>query len=141
MSAPHAKVPKTPTAPARRPSGFPLGWYRYRNYTLFAATCIPMAFAALELLHGVAALGRSEEAWNAWLATLANPSTRVVNLVCLAFAVYFSFRFGWVGRKIAAGRIGPVPKPPLPLFILGAAPLGGFVTLWLVLLVILGGFV
>ena len=141
MSAAHSKAPKTPTAPARKPSGFPLGWYRYRNYTLFAATCIPMAIAALELLLGVAALGKSEEAWNAWLASLANGPTRALNFVCLIFAIYFAFRFGWVGRKIAAGRIGPIPKPPAPMFIVGVAPLGGFVTLWLVLLVILGGFV
>lgn len=140
MSATHPKVPKTPTAPARRPSGFPLGWYRYRNYTLFAATCIPMAIAALELLLGVAALGKSEDAWRAWLASLASPPMRAINLVCLLFSIYFAFRFGWVGRKIAAGRIGPIPRPPLPMPILGIAPLGGFVTLWLVLLVILGGF-
>ena len=141
MSAAHTKAAKTPTAPARRPSGFPLGWYRYRNYLLMGASAIPMAIAALELLLGVAALGKSEEAWNAWLESLSSGPMRALNLVCLAFAIYFAFRFGWVGRKIAAGRIGPVPKPPLPLFILGVAPLGGFVTLWLVLLVILGGFV
>jgi hypothetical protein len=141
MSGSHAKAPKTPTFPARKPSGFPLGWYRYRNYTLFALTCIPMAIAALELLQGVAALGRGEAAWSAWLASLAGGPVRALNILCLLFTIYFAFRFGWVGRKIAAGRIGPVPKPPLPLAVLGIAPLGGFVTLWLVLLVILGGFV
>ncbi len=141
MSTAQAKTPKTPTAPARKPSGFPLGWYRYRNYTLFAATCIPMAFAAVELLLGVAALGQGEEAWTAWLSTLSAPGLRALNVICLLFAIYFAFRFGWVGRKIAAGRIGPVPKPPLPMPILGLAPLGGFVTLWLVLLVVLGGFI
>jgi len=99
-----------------------------------------MAIAALELLLGVAALGKSEDAWRAWLASLASPPMRAINLVCLLFSIYFAFRFGWVGRKIAAGRIGPIPRPPLPMPILGIAPLGGFVTLWLVLLVILGGF-
>ena len=141
MTAAHAKAAKTPTAPARKPAGFPLGFYRYRNYTVFAATCIPMAVATLELLGGVFALGRSEEAWNAWLASLATGSMRALNIVCLLFSIYFAFRFGWVGRKIAAGRIGPLPKPPLPLPIIGLAPLGGFVTLWLILFVILGGFV
>lgn len=141
MSAAHTRVEKTPTAPARKPSGFPLGWYRYRNYTIFAATCIPMGVATFELLAGVGALGRGEEAWNAWLASLAAGPVRALNIVCLLFSIYFAFRFGWVGRKIAAGRIGPIPKPPAPMPILGIAPLGGFVTLWLILFVILGGFV
>jgi fumarate reductase subunit C len=141
MSTSPTGAPKTPTAPARKPAGFPLGWYRYRNYTVFAATCIPMAIAAVELLFGVRALGKSEEAWNVWLASLAAPPLRTLNVICLVFAIFFAFRFGWVGRKIAAGRIGPIPKPPLPMAILGIAPLGGFVTLWLVLLVILGGFI
>jgi fumarate reductase subunit C len=141
MSAANARTPRTPTSPARKPAGFPLGWYRYRNYTVFAATCIPMAVAAFELLHGVSALGKGEEAWNAWRASLATGPVRALNVVCLLFALYFSFRFGWVGRKIAAGRIGPVPKPPLPMAILGIAPLGGFVTLWLVLFIVLGGFI
>ncbi len=60
-------------------------------------------------------------------------------LVVLVDTLYFAFRFGWVGRKIAAGRIGPIPGPPLPLAILGLAPLGGFVTLWLVVLLVIGG--
>jgi len=141
MSAKHFGPPKTPCAPARKPSGFPLGWYRYRNYTIFAATCIPMAIAAVELIVGIRALGKGEAAWDAWLASLATGPMRALNIVCLLFAIYFAFRFGWVGRKIAAGRIGPVPKPPLPMPILGVAPLGGFATLWLILFIILGGFV
>lgn len=141
MSAAHAPAQKTPTAPARKPSGFPLGWYRYRNYTLFAATCIPMAIAAVELIVGLAALGRGEEAWKAWLASLASGPLRALNIVCLLFSLYFAFRFGWVGRKIAVGRIGPIPGPPLPMPILGVAPLGGFVTLWLILFLVIGGFI
>ena len=45
MSTAHATVPKTPTAPARAPSGFPFAFYRYRNYTIFAFTSIPMAIS------------------------------------------------------------------------------------------------
>jgi hypothetical protein len=63
----------------------------------------------------------------------------VLSTLVLLVTLYFAFRFGWVGRKIGAGRVGPVPPPPLPLAILGAAPLGGFVTLWLILLAILAG--
>ena len=63
-----------------------------------------------------------------------------MHLVCLAFTLYFAIRFAWIGRKLGAGRIGPIPAAPLPLPILGVAPIGGFVTLWIVLLVILGGW-
>ena len=121
MSHAQTKTSSTPTAPALKPSGFPLGWRRYRSYTLFAFTCIPMAISGVLLLQGVSALGQGEQAWAAWLAGLASPG------------------IGWVGRKIAAGRIGPIPAPGLPMPILGVAPIGGFVTLWLVLLLILGG--
>ena len=140
MSAAHVTAPKTPTAPARKPSGFPFGFYRYRNYTIFAFTAIPMAISLACLVIGVRALGQGEEAWQAWLARQSTSAFRVVHLLCLAFTLYFAIRFGWVGRKIGAGRIGPIPPPPLPLPILGIAPIGGFVTLWIVLLVILGGW-
>jgi len=140
VSAAHATAPKTPTAPARKPSGFPLGFYRYRNYTIFAFTSIPMAISLACLVIGVGALGQGEEAWQAWLARQATPAFRAVHLFCLAFTLYFAIRFGWVGRKIGAGRIGPLPPPPLPLPLLGIAPIGGFVTVWLVLVVILGGW-
>jgi TRAP-type C4-dicarboxylate transport system permease small subunit len=62
-----------------------------------------------------------------------------LSVVCLLFTLYFAIRFFWVGRKIAAGRIGPIPGPPLPMPILGVAPIGGAVTLWLILLAILVG--
>jgi hypothetical protein len=53
MSRAQITTPSTPTAPARKPSGFPLGWRRYRSYTLFAFTCIPMAISSVLLLQGV----------------------------------------------------------------------------------------
>ncbi len=140
MSAHAARAPKTPTAPARAPSGFPFAFYRYRNYTIFAFTAIPMAVSLAFLVRGVAALGAGEDAWQAWLAAQSASGLTWLHLVCLLFTLYFAIRFGWVGRKIGAGRIGPVPSPPLPMPLLGVAPIGGFFTLWLVLLIILGGW-
>lgn len=139
MSAQAATPSKTRTAPARPPSGFPFGFYRYRNYVLFAATSVFMALAGVGLLEALYALGRGEEAWKAFLARMAQPHNLVLSFVVLGFTLYFALRFAWVGRKIGAGRIGPVPRPPAPLPILGVAPIGGFVTLWLILLAILGG--
>jgi hypothetical protein len=139
VSAP-AVAQKTRTAAARKPDGFPMGFYRYRNYTLFAFTSIPMAISIAFLVAGVRALGAGEEAWRAWLVAQGTPGMRALHLICFAFTLYFVIRFAWVGRKIGVGRIGPIPGPPLPLPLLGIAPIGGFVTLWLVLLVILGGW-
>ena len=130
---------KTPVSAARKPDGFPLGWRRYRSYTLFAFTSVPIMVSAVGLLEGVHALAQGEDAWKAWLAALRQPHWLALSSFCLAFVLYFAIRFGWVGRKIGAGRIGPLPRPPLPLPLLGIAPIGGFVTVWLVLLVILGG--
>jgi hypothetical protein len=140
VSTATASAPKSRTAPARKPDGFPMGFYRYRNYTIFAFTSIPMAVSLALLVAGIRALGHGEEAWKAWLAAQATPGMRTLHLICLGFTLYFAIRFGWVGRKIGAGRIGPIPRPPAPLPLLGVAPIGGFVTLWLVLLVILGGW-
>ncbi|HXZ86784.1 MAG TPA: hypothetical protein VEI82_14980 [Myxococcota bacterium] len=139
MSAHAPAAEKTRTAAARPPSGFPFGFYRYRNYVLFAATSVFMALGCVGLLEGLHALGQGPEAWNAWLARMARPFDLALSLVVLAFTLYFAIRFGWVGRKIGAGRIGPVPRPPLPMPVLGVAPIGGFITLWLILLAILGG--
>ncbi len=139
MSGHAPTASKTRTAPPRPPSGFPLGFYRYRNYVLFAATSVFMALGCVGLLEALHALGSGEEAWKAFLANMARPHNLVFSLVVLLFTIYFAFRFGWVGRKIGAGRIGPLPRPPLPMPVLGVAPLGGFVTLWLILLAVLAG--
>ena len=139
MSA-HAATPeKTRTAPRRNPDGFPFGWYRYRNYVLFAFTSLPLALGGVGLLEALHALGKGEEAWNAWLAEMARPFNLALSLFVLAFALYFVIRFAWVGRKIAVGRIGPIPGPPLPMPLLGAGPLLGAVPLWLIVFAILGG--
>jgi divalent metal cation (Fe/Co/Zn/Cd) transporter len=139
LSAAVTPAGKTRTAPARAPSGFPMGFGRYRNYVIFAATSLFMALAGFALLEGVYALSKGPDAWRDWQAALARPGWLTLSVVILLMTLYFAFRFAWVGRKIGAGRIGPVPRPPLPMIILGVAPIGGFVTLWLILLLILGG--
>ena len=140
MSSQAAPVQKTRVAPARPPAGFPLGFYRYRNYIVFAATSVFMMLGCAMLLDAIHALGQGEEAWLAFLARMARPYYLTTSTVVLLFTLYFVFRFAWVGRKIAAGRIGPIPRPPVPMFVTGILPIGGFLTLWLILLLILGGF-
>ena len=130
---------KTRTAPPRPPDGWPFQHGRYRSYVLFALTGVFMAIGCIHLLMGVAALGAGEQAWRDYLASMGSPLMLGLNLIVIGFTVFFAIRWGWVGRKIAAGRVGPIPGPPLPLPVLGAAPVGGFVAVWLVLILILGG--
>jgi hypothetical protein len=139
LSAQVTPAGKTRTAPSRGPSGFPVGFYRYRNYVLFASTSVFMALGCVALLEGLHALSQGPEAWQAWLATMSQPHNLALSTLVLAMTLYFVIRWGWVGRKIGAGRVGPIPRPPLPMPLLGVAPIGGFVTLWLILLAILGG--
>ena len=132
----------TPTLPARAPDGYPFRFSSYRNYVLFAATGPFMAVACIILLVGVNALAKGEEAWNAYLAGLGSPFMLFVSGVVLIFTVYFALRFGWIGRKIpAGGKIGRIRLAPaaIPMPLLGLALHGVFVTLWLVVLLVLGG--
>jgi hypothetical protein len=130
---------RTPTAPPRPPAGFPLGFYRYRNYILFALTSVFMALGCVGLIEALYALGKGEQAWNEFLARMSSPLHLGLSTAVLLFTMYFVIRFAWVGRKIAAGRIGPIPRPPLPMPILGVAPVAGSLLLWAILLAILGG--
>ena len=142
MTAP-ATSGETPTrtSPARPPDGWFVGFYRYRNYVLFASTSLAMALGCAMLLFGLAALGRGADAWTAYLARLGSPPGALLTLVSLAGSVYFAIRWGWVGRKIpAGGKIGPISLGMgMPMPLLGLGPIGGFVTLWLVVLLVLGG--
>jgi fumarate reductase subunit C len=139
VSAQAASRSKTPTSPARPPAGFPIGFYRYRNYILFAATSLFMGLGCVGLLEALHALGKGEAAWNEYLSDMAKPQNLALSSLVLLFTLYFVVRFAWVGRKIAVGRIGPIPRPPLPMPVLGVAPLLGSIPLWLILLAIFAG--
>ncbi len=140
MSAAAPTPERTRTSPARPPDGWPLAHGRYRNYLAFAATSLFMALGCVMLLFGVSALGRGPEAWRAYLDALGSPLALLTTLVVLANAVYFALRFGWVGRKIAGARLAGIPvAPPGPLELHGVMLPMGFVTVWLVVLVVLGG--
>ena len=135
-----ASAPRTPTAPARRPDGFPMGYRAYRSYLLFGASSISMLIGCVMLLLGLRALGRGEEAWQSYLAALASPGALLLTGLVLAHTLYFAIRFGWMARKIAAGKVNGIPlAPPLPLSLLGVLPIAGFASAWLIVLLLLGG--
>jgi fumarate reductase subunit C len=132
-------TPRTRTAPPLKPGGWPLAHARYRNYLLFALTSVFMGAAALLLLAGVQALGQGKEAWRAYLAWLGTPAIRALSWACLLFTLYFTTRWAWLTRKIAAGRVGPIPRPPFPLFVLFLGTFSAFLVGLLVTLMIVGG--
>lgn len=139
MSTTTQAAPRTRTARARKPGGWPLAHARYRNYILFALTSVFMAIGAVLLLSGVEALGSGKAAWRAWLAWLGQPEIRVLSWISLLFTAYFTIRWAWLTRKIAAGRVGPIPRPPLPMFLLFLGTLGAFFVGLIVTLMIVGG--
>jgi fumarate reductase subunit C len=139
MSTTSPAAPRTRTAKPRKPGGWPLTHARYRNYLLFALTSVFMAAASVLLLAGVEALGRGKEAWRAYLAWLGQPEIRMLSWLCLLFTLYFTVRWAWLTRKIAAGRVGPIPRPPLPMFMLFLGTLGAFSLGLIVTLMIVGG--
>ena len=80
---------KTKVAPSRKPSGFPMGWRRYRNYTLFAFTSVPIMLTGVALLEAAYALGKGEAAWNGWLQALRSPASLLLHVVLLvSFVVH-----------------------------------------------------
>jgi fumarate reductase subunit C len=139
MSTATPTASRTRTAPPRKPGGWPLAHSRYRNYLLFALTSVFMGAAALLLLAGVQALGQGKDAWRAYLAWLGTPPIRALSWISLLFTLYFTVRWAWLTRKIAAGRVGPIPRPPLPLFVLFLGTLGAFFVGLIVTLMIVGG--
>ena len=132
-------TPKTPMAPPLPPQGFPLGHARYRTYILFACTSIFMFIGAAVLLLGVRALANGPDAWARYLAALGQPAALVLSLIVLAFSVYFVIRWSWIGRKIGVGRVGPIPRNPLPMPVIGIAPIAVFAVVWVIVLMVLGG--
>ena len=139
MSTTTAPAPRTRTAPARKMGGWPFAHARYRNYILFALTSVFMGAAALLLLAGVRALGSGKEAWQAYLHWLGTPGIRALSWVSLLFTLYFTVRWAWLTRKIAAGRVGPIPGPKLPLFVLFLGTFSAFFVGLIVTLLIVGG--
>ena len=139
MSTATQTAQRTRTAPARKPGGWPLAHARYRNYLLFALTSVFMGAAALLLVAGIQALGQGKEAWRAYLAWLGTPGIRALSWISLLFTSYFTIRWAWLTRKIAAGRVGPIPRPPLPLFLLFLGTLGAFFVGLFVTLMVVGG--
>lgn len=56
----------------------------YRFYMLREATVLPLILFTLFLTFGLGALVKGPEAWQTWLAFMANPLVVAINIVALA---------------------------------------------------------
>ena len=81
-----------------------MGFYRYRNYVVFAATSLFMVLGCAMLLDGDPRAGPGRGSVARVPARMARPYyLATLDRGRLLFTSYFVFRFAWVGRKIARG--------------------------------------
>ena len=71
------------------------GWWMkervYRIYMLRELTAVAVALFALEVLAGLVALGSGASDYAGWLAFLAHPLVRVLNILLLALMVFHAW--------------------------------------------------
>jgi fumarate reductase subunit C len=65
----------------------------YRQYMLREATVLPLIFFTLFLTFGLGALVKGPEAWQGWMAFMANPVVVAINVVALAGALFHAHTF------------------------------------------------
>jgi len=133
--APHAPGP-TRTAAPQRPGTWP-SQRRTRLYILFGATGLIYLLAGLVALRVVWAMGAGPEAWDAAIASLANPLYILFHALSLAAVVFVGVRFFSLFPKAQPAFIGPLKPPPGPIITAGLY--AAWVGLTLVFGVILAG--
>lgn len=65
----------------------------YRFYMVREATVLPLILFTLFLTVGLGALVKGPEAWNGWLAFMANPLVIAINIVALAGSLFHAQTF------------------------------------------------
>ncbi|ELO4021290.1 fumarate reductase subunit FrdC [Vibrio fluvialis] len=65
----------------------------YRFYMVREATVLPLILFTLFLTVGLGALVKGPEAWDSWLAFMANPIVIAINIVALAGSLFHAQTF------------------------------------------------
>jgi fumarate reductase subunit C len=65
----------------------------YRMYMLREATILPLILFTLFLTFGLGALVKGPEAWQGWLAFMANPVVIAINIVALLGSLFHAYTF------------------------------------------------
>ena len=126
----------TRTADPRPPDHFP-GRGRYRAYIAFGSCGLFLMLSSLLVLRVVWDLSEGEAAWNALMESFANPIYRLYHVLALIGLVWFSVRFFRLFPKTQPPRLGPAPRPPDAVFLVGLN--GAFVLVNLLAILILRG--
>jgi fumarate reductase subunit C len=78
----------------------------YRFYMLREATVLPLILFTLFLTFGLGALVKGPEAWQTWLAFMANPLVVAINIVALAGSLLHAQTFFSMMPQVMPLRLG-----------------------------------
>ncbi|MBE4593368.1 fumarate reductase subunit C [Vibrio navarrensis] len=78
----------------------------YRFYMLREATVLPLIIFTLFLTFGLGALVKGPEAWQTWLAFMANPLVIAINIVALAGSLLHAQTFFSMMPQVIPIRLG-----------------------------------
>ncbi len=77
----------------------------YRFYMLREATVLPLILFTLFLTLGLGSLVKGPEAWQSWLAFMANPLVVAINIVALAGSLFHAHTFFGMMPQVMPIRI------------------------------------
>ncbi|EGR2797684.1 fumarate reductase subunit C [Vibrio navarrensis] len=78
----------------------------YRFYMLREATVLPLILFTIFLTFGLGALVKGPEAWQTWLAFMANPLVVAINIVALAGSLLHAQTFFSMMPQVMPIRLG-----------------------------------
>lgn len=78
----------------------------YRFYMLREATVLPLILFTIFLTFGLGALVKGPEAWQTWLAFMANPLVVAINIVALAGSLLHAQTFFSMMPQVMPLRLG-----------------------------------
>ena len=132
-----SRPPRTRTADPTLPPQF---WTRgnYLPYIAFGSCGLLFFAVGFGLLRLVWALGEGDPArWNAIFESYRHPLYLVFHAFALVALTWFTFRFFRLFPKTQPPKLGPLPRPPDVVFLLGLG--GAFAVASTLVALVLGG--
>jgi hypothetical protein len=132
-----SRPPRTRTADPSPPPNF---WSRgnYLPYLAFGSCGFLLLAVAFALLRLVWVLGDGDPArWNAIFESYRHPAYLVFHGFALVALTWFTFRFFRLFPKTQPPKLGPLPRPPDTVFLLGLG--AAFTVATLLVALVLGG--